>query len=167
MDSTYKPEVTKEPLAEGRYYLVDISPAIDAYLQAPLQVRMVGVDENCGFSPEDMLDIELESIVHCLDEKSEAQKNLSSHANNLLEEYIEINVEELKTKTGKVMDYLVPHTADQLDHVKVVADFGLAVAEIFVAVGLYKSDGTLPGDYCTMLDNGVLVIRDHTSKILR
>jgi len=167
MDSTYKPEVTKEPLSEGRYYLVDISPAVEAYLQVPLAVRMVGVQDDCGFTAEDMLDIELESIVACLDERSEAQKKLGAHANNLLEDYTEINEEQLKLKTGKVMDYLVPHTADQLDHVKVVADFGLAVAELFVEAGVYRQDGTLPGDYCTMLDNGVLVIRDHTSKILR
>ena len=152
-------EYTTEPLSSGKYYLVDISEAIDEYYAASVTARMSSVSNQAEFSQADILDIELSAIIPCLDNASEATDYLKDHVKDLLEDGVELLRMDLETKGIDCTKRVIPNSADQLEHSQIVYNLGNNLLAIFKERGLYP-ESTLLGEHCSLLEHGVLVLRD-------
>jgi hypothetical protein len=148
------------PLPEGHYYLVDISEPLTRYMQNPKEVRMCAISDGDVYNDADMVDIELSSIIPCLDAEPVADREMKEHIEDLLDdgrEQIAFMMREsgIDTETRTVLN-----TPEQLAHAKAIDELGKQLYEIFVEHKLYNENGRLLGEHCTLLQGGVLVLRE-------
>lgn len=152
---------TYEPLPDGKYYLVDISEPLREYMQLPMDARMCGVSDGDGcFTADDMLDVELSAIIPCLDGKQEAQREIAEHVKNLLEDGREHLAFLLQEEGVDTDARTIPNTHAQLTHAKAINELASQLADTFIEHRLYSESGQLMGDYCTLLDGGILALRE-------
>lgn len=121
---------------------------------------MCGVSEGAPYNAVDMLDIELSSLVPCMEEKTKALKRVGDHAKELLEEGQDQIEFQFKQQGIETDARTIPNTYEQLEHAKAIDKMGSQLYDIFCEHKLYDDNGVLLGEHCTILSGGVLVLRE-------
>lgn len=147
------------PLHPGQYVLVDISEAIESFYTTPPQVRMHLLGETGEMTEYDMLDVELTEIVPCINDVFSTDDELTKHVEHLLDEGVEHIVAELTEQGYDVEQRHIPNTTEQIEHAQAVFEFGHHLHRLFKQHGLYSDDKELVGEYHTLLEDGLLVLR--------
>lgn len=153
------PEISHEPLDPGTYFLVDIGHAVREYLQVPHEVRMVGVSEGAPYSEVDMLDIELSSIIPCLETKDEGPRQMKEHIENLLDDGKDQIEYQLKSEGVDTESRTILNTHEQLEHAKIINRMGSLIYDTLAEQNMYNENGRLLGEHVTLTDDGLLVLR--------
>lgn len=167
LDYICENEPLGEPLPKGKYFLVDISEAVEEYMRVPKEIRMVGIMGGSEYSETDMLDIELSAIVPCLDGNDHSLSSLMDHIQNLLDDYADVERHNLEKIGVHTDNREIPNTPQQLQHAEVVHELGASIYNAFIQSGVYEANGLLPGEHCSILHGNVLVLRSNDSPTLR
>lgn len=155
----------QRPLPEGNYFLVDISEATSDYMRSPEHVRQSGLGiVDSDFTPIDTLDIELSSILPCIDDYDTAERELNKHIQEILEHQIEERVLDMSMRGQSTEGRQIPNSPEELEHAQTLRRMGLGIRDALKAHAFYDENGGLTVEHCSLRDDGSLVVRANTRK---
>lgn len=152
-------EEPSTPTPPGHYILVDISEALNEYMQVPIEVRMCGIGEAAEYTAVDMLDVELSSIIPVIDGKNYALPHLREHIEEILEDGRQQLTHELEEQGVSVDERTIPNTPLQLEHAQAIDNLGGRIYDELVRNQLYDEHGSLVGEHYSVLEGGILMLR--------
>lgn len=162
-DLKFYPDATStntDPLPEGKYYLVDISEAVEDYMRIPSEVRMTALAESADFTEHDVLDIELSSLIPCLSDLDRSTDAIQKHINEELDHEKDMLSDTLIQLGADMKSREVFNTANQLAHADALHQLGIRIFSTLKENSMYSEHGELMGEHCTLLRGGVLVLRE-------
>lgn len=154
----YSTNYTREPYPGGKYYIVDIHDALEEYLRRPRAVRFHSVRDGSGLTDEDILDVEMASVIPCMERKYLAYECIDGHADDILGDELDFIVNS-QPKDQPIDEDKLCNTPECKFYSEIIHTLALEIFERLKEESMYDALGRLRGTYHAVRPDGSLILR--------